>query len=179
MVSDQKGRLHGTRGNLKGLDNKRSDEQGQQNSDSRSFSVLPPDTLFLDRLCSFLILQNFLRSCVSALLNLYSVEWLRLDLRSNLISYSDICKGISTPLIHHQAVIHTKPADKSAVFIRLWRIAFGRFSLRRIMNTSQSALHGAPAQSPGFRKLNLQASNTLLAPRDYPKSLIIITYKHN
>jgi hypothetical protein len=52
-------------------------------------------------------------------------------------------------------------------------VAFGRFSLRRIIYTPQSALLGAPAASGIFDL----PSNTLLVPEDCPKSFINIGYQ--
>ncbi len=45
------------------------------------------------------------------------------------------------------------------------RAVFIRLSWRSSRSQQRDLRYGAPAQSLGFRKLNLQASNTLLVPR--------------
>jgi hypothetical protein len=62
VVSDQEGRLHRSRGNLKGLDDKGANEQGEKNSDNNGFSPLPYGAFFLSSPCRFLICQDFLQS---------------------------------------------------------------------------------------------------------------------
>ena len=46
MISDQKGWLHGTRGNLKCLYDKGADKEGKDNGDEDRLSIFPKDVLF-------------------------------------------------------------------------------------------------------------------------------------
>ncbi len=62
VVSDQEGRLHRSRGNLKGLDDKGANEQGEKNRDNNGFSPLPCGAFLFCGPCRFLMFQKLLRS---------------------------------------------------------------------------------------------------------------------
>ena len=46
MIPDQKGRLHGTRGDLEGLYDKGADKKGEDDGDEDRLSIFPKDVLF-------------------------------------------------------------------------------------------------------------------------------------
>ena len=51
MIPDQKGRLHGTRGDLEGLYDKGADKEGEDDGDEDRLSIFPKDVLLgLNRL---------------------------------------------------------------------------------------------------------------------------------
>lgn len=60
VISYQQGRLHGARRDLKSLNDKRSNKQGQQNGNRCSLCILPKGALLLDRFLAFDFLQMIL-----------------------------------------------------------------------------------------------------------------------
>jgi len=46
MIPDQKGWLHGTRGDFESLHDKGADKEGEDNSDEDCLAIFPKDVLF-------------------------------------------------------------------------------------------------------------------------------------